>query len=81
VDVFGNGSFDRFVPLGRFCDDLEVGLGVEHHPEPSQDDRVVVGDEDAGLKWSRHAPRGRVGWSVSPRCHAPAQGRWRVALR
>ena len=62
MDVVCERPLDRLVAVGRLGDDLEVGLGVEHHPESAQDDRVVVGDEDAGLQRGRHALRGRRGW-------------------
>ena len=45
---------DGLVAVGGLGDDLEIGLGVEHHPQPAQDDRMVVGDEDARLQWGRH---------------------------
>ena len=54
MDILREGELDRFVTVGRFCDDFEVGLRVEHHAQPSQDYRVVVGYEDAGLQRSGH---------------------------
>ena len=50
----GERLLDGLVAVGRLGDDLEVGLGVEHHSQSAQDDRMVVGDEDAGLQWGRH---------------------------
>ena len=54
MDILRQSEFDRFATFCRLCDDLEIGLRVEHHSEPSQDDRVIVSDEDAGLQGSRH---------------------------
>ena len=46
---------DGLVAVAGFGDDLQVGLGVEDDAQAAQDDRVVVGDQDARLE------RGHVG--------------------
>ena len=61
MDVLGECPLDGLVAVGRLGDDLEVGLGVEHHAQSAQDDRMVVGDEDAGLQRGRHAILGSKG--------------------
>ena len=33
-------------PVGSLADDLDVGLGVEDHPEPGPDEGLVVDDQD-----------------------------------
>ena len=54
MDVLCEREGDRLLAVRRFGDDLAVGLGVEDRLQPSQHDRVVVGDEDSSLQWSRH---------------------------
>ena len=39
-------AVDRLAPVRRLADDLDVGLGVEDHPEAGADERLVVGDQD-----------------------------------
>ena len=46
------GERHRLASVGGLADDLDVGLGVEDHPEPGADDLLVVGDEHA----DGHAP-------------------------
>ena len=36
-------------PVGRLAHDLDVGLGVEHHPQAGADERLVVDEQDADV--------------------------------
>jgi hypothetical protein len=47
VDLFVESSFDRLGAVAGFCDDLQIGLGVEDEAEPAPDDGVVVGEQYA----------------------------------
>ena len=38
---------DRLAAVGGLADDLDVGLGVEDHPEAGAHERLVVGEQDA----------------------------------
>ena len=40
------GQADRGLAVRGLADDLDVGLGLEDHPEAGPDERLVVGDED-----------------------------------
>ena len=62
-----SAELDGLGAVAGLGDDLEVGLGVEHHPQPAADERVVVGEQDARLQRDgscrlagRHARRTRV---------------------
>ena len=46
VDVELERLGHRLAPVAGLADDREVGLGVEHHAQTAQDDRVVVGEQD-----------------------------------
>jgi hypothetical protein len=50
VDVFRERASDGLVAVRGLGDDREVGLGVEDPSQPTQDDRVVVSDEDV-CRW------------------------------
>src|SRR5690606_40596501 len=53
------GELDGLLTVRRLGDDLEVGLRVQHRAQPTQHDRVIVGDEDLGRGGShRRAARG-----------------------
>jgi hypothetical protein len=41
------GQADAFVAVGRFRDDLDVGLTIEDHAEPCPQKGLIVDDEDA----------------------------------
>ena len=69
MDVLGQGLLDRFIAVRRLGHDLEVRLGVEHGLEASEDDRVIVRDEDPGLQRSGHGP------AVHPSTHRRAARR------
>ena len=47
-------AVDGLRSVAGLRDDLEVGLLVEHEAEPAQDDRVVVGEQDAALQRDGH---------------------------
>src|SRR5581483_6159273 len=38
---------DRLTAVRRLADDLDLGLGVEDHPEPGAYERLVVDEQDA----------------------------------
>ena len=61
MDLARDCLLDGLVAVGRFGDDLEVGLGVEHHAQSAQDDRMVVGDKDADLQRGGHTGLGSDG--------------------
>ena len=48
VDVLAQADRERLEPVGCLGRDLQVGLAVEHEPQPAPDDGVVVGEQDAG---------------------------------
>jgi hypothetical protein len=48
VDVALEPALDRLGAVDGLGDDLEIGLGVEDELQPLPDDRVIVGDENAG---------------------------------
>jgi hypothetical protein len=45
------GQPDRLAAVGGLADHLEVGLGVQDHPEPGPHQRLVVGDQDPDHRW------------------------------
>jgi hypothetical protein len=45
VDVEPSAIRTASRPSAAFADDREVGLGVQHHAQAPQHDRVVVGQE------------------------------------
>src|SRR5215216_580785 len=72
VDIFGERPVHRLLTVRRLCDDLQIGLGVEHRPESLEHDRVVVGDEDAGLQRNRHCVPGS--WGIESLITVPPPG-------
>src|SRR5262249_37936153 len=40
-------ELERLDPVRGLADELDVGAGVEDHPEAAANERLVVGDEDA----------------------------------
>src|SRR5215218_8664530 len=54
MDILFETLLDPFVTVFGFGDDFHVGLRVEHLLQARADDRVVVGDQDAGHEWDRH---------------------------
>ena len=62
---------DRLAAVGRLADDLDVGLGVEDHPEAVAHQGLVVGDQDAD---HRRDPR-----RVEGQARAEARSRPRAA--
>ena len=54
----------RFRAVRRLADDLHVVLGVENHPEPGADERLVVDDQDAPAVPRRFRVR-RIGHLVA----------------
>ena len=57
------GAVDRLPAVRRVADDLDVGLGVEHHAETRPRQRVVVDEQDADA----HAPSGIRARTTNPR--------------
>ena len=43
VDVVGQGAFDRLSAIADLSYHLEVRVSVQHQPQATSDDRVVVG--------------------------------------
>ena len=41
---------DGLVAVAGFGGHFEIGLGVQNDPQTAQDDRVIVGDQDARLQ-------------------------------
>ena len=74
--VAGHG--DGLGAVAGLGDDLQVRFAVEDEPDAAADQRVVVGEQDAGLLQSGAVtgclPRGRAR-SGGPRCRRPAAGR------
>ena len=48
-----SGQLDRLPPVGRLADHLEVGLGLDQHPEAGPHERLVVGDQRPGSRDDR----------------------------
>ena len=71
--VVAERLLDGLVAVAGLGDDLEVGLGVEDDAQPAQDDRVVVGDQDARLEWG-HVVLARTWGMVSWTWVPPAGG-------
>ena len=65
---------DGFIAVGRLADDLEVGVVLEHEPEPGAHERLVIDDQDADAHtppigsraWTRKPPLGRFPASTVP---------------
>ncbi len=60
----------RLAPVGGLAHHLDVGLGVEDHPEPGADELLIVGYEDADAHLG-FPSRGSTAVTVHPLC---AQG-------
>ena len=56
--------------VARLGDDLDVGLGLEHHPDPLADDLVVVGEDDRDLP-AACLTLSRPRAALLPRSHRP----------
>src|SRR5918992_4998388 len=54
VDVVGECQLDCLRAVVSLGDDLEVWLGLQHHPQATPHDGVVVGEQDPGLEWRGH---------------------------
>ena len=52
------GSVDRRRAVAGLADDVEVGLGVDHHAEPGAHQRLVVDEDDADRRWSSSRSHG-----------------------
>ena len=52
---------DGLVAVAGFGDHFEIGLGVQNDPQTAQDDRVIVGDQDARLQAVSLGARESVG--------------------
>ena len=50
VDFGPQPELDRLGAVTGLGHDLEVGLGVEHQPQPAADQRMVVGQKDPRLQ-------------------------------
>src|SRR5436190_3673165 len=72
VDIAVDQALERLRAVAGFVDDLQVGLGVQHHAQPAPDHRVVVGQEDARLQ-RYHRPSSSIG--TSRRISVPAPSR------
>ena len=69
----------RLAPVGGLADDREVGLGVEHHAQAAQDDRVVVGEQDPRRQRCGHG--GPSGSGTSRRTSVPPVGSDEIVRR
>jgi hypothetical protein len=47
IGVVPPGGLDRLLAVTRFADHLDVGLGVQDHPEAGPHQLLVVGYDDA----------------------------------
>ena len=63
-------ALHRFGAVARLRDDLEVGLAVDHQPQPAADHGVVVGDQDPGDQRDRHDAGSSTTTSVPPEARA-----------
>ena len=61
-----SGQVERTRAVRSLGDHLEVGLGVEDHPEPGPYQRLVVGDQQPADR-VRHAGVGAIGSVASTR--------------
>ena len=55
VDIGHERAPQRFRAVSGLGQHLEVGLSVEHEPQAAAHDRVIVGQQDAGLQRSHRA--------------------------
>ena len=54
VDRLAQAALDGLDPVAGLGHDGQVGLGLEHHPQPAAHDGVVVGEQDPGRQWDGH---------------------------
>ena len=53
---------DRLLAVGGLADDREVGLGLQDHPQPLADHRLVVDQRDANHHETTNSRTGGVSW-------------------